>query len=240
MDKRKDRDESTKEPAVKIRKLITEFYGPSIDLLEYYPPYPVLQKITRPKLDIDYGILFPSRIADLLFAQLMRETEFLTGDLARCRVRGRWYPLKRKHSAYGLPGIQYTFSGVSLPAKEFTPLLLQLKKIVQNISHCNFNFVLINYYESGLIGLGHHRDNEPGLRVDSPIVSISLGQPRDFEIKSCYTQTPPIKLRLQSGSYLALNPPTNQHFSHALLPDSKALKPKLNLSFRKNLENPTT
>ena len=46
--------------------------------------------------------------------------------------------------AYGDPGLTYTFSGVTIPAKPWTPLLLQIKEHIESTTEKVFNFVLVN------------------------------------------------------------------------------------------------
>jgi len=46
--------------------------------------------------------------------------------------------------AYGDDGLTYTFSGVTIPARPWTPLLREIKTRIESVTGKMFNFVLIN------------------------------------------------------------------------------------------------
>lgn len=85
-----------------------------------------------------------------------------------------------------------------------------------------------------------HRDNEPDLDEGAPIASISLGAERDFVFRHAdakrgrgeHAQESDVKLRLGHGSLLAMLPPTNEHWYHALPKRLRVDTARINLTFR--------
>jgi alkylated DNA repair dioxygenase AlkB len=90
-------------------------------------------------------------------------------------------------------GLSYTFSGVTVHPKTWTPVLTEIKERVEFEVGRKFNFVLVNRYKNGQQHIGEHRDDEKDLLPDSPIASVSFGQEREFVFRHedlhCYEQS---------------------------------------------------
>ena len=86
----------------------------------------------------------------------------------------------RQHSAYGDPGVTYTYSGVTVQAKPWTKTLQWVRRKVEEATGVCYNFVLVNRYKDGLDKMGEHRDDEKELCQEVAIASLSLGVERDF------------------------------------------------------------
>ncbi|MBN3304242.1 ALKB2 demethylase, partial [Amia calva] len=198
---------------------------PSAD--EFSDPLP-WQKIEAEGLDLDYTVLFPRTQADRLFKQLEEEVEYFSGERAKVQVFGKFYNVPRKQATYGDPGLLYSFSGVHLSAKPWTAVLEQIRDAVTKATGHIFNFVLVNRYKDGQDHIGEHRDDERELDPTCPIASVSLGAARDF-----VRRIPPVKLELQHGSLLLMNPPTNTYWYHSLPTRKRVLAPRVNLTFRR-------
>lgn len=198
----------------------------------------VMRKITREGLDLDYIKFFAKSTADYIFRRLESEVEYFTGDLLKIRIYGKWRTIPRKQVSYGDKGMAYAFSGIRLPAKPWTPLLHHLRELVFRHTGHRYNFVLINRYKDGSDHIGEHRDDEKDLDHNVPIASLSFGQPRDFVLKHGDARRKvrhiePVKICLEHGSLLLMNPPTNRYWYHSLPPRKAALGPRVNLTFRR-------
>ncbi|XDV20404.1 hypothetical protein PO909_025737 [Leuciscus waleckii] len=68
----------------------------------------------------------------------------------------------------------YSFSGVHLLAKPWTPTLEHIRDAVTKATGHTFNFVLINRYKDGHDHMGEHRDDERELDPACPIASLEL------------------------------------------------------------------
>ncbi|KAI5625288.1 DNA oxidative demethylase ALKBH2, partial [Silurus asotus] len=206
---------------------------------EFPPPIP-WQKIEALGLDCDYGLLFSREEANRLFLQLEDEVEYFTGEQAKVQVFGKMHSVPRKQATYGDEGLVYSFSGVHLAARVWTPTLEYIRNAVTGATGHTFNFVLINRYKDGQDHIGEHRDDERELDPSCPIASVSLGAARDFvfrhkdarkEPKKC--QIEPVKLELAHGSLLLMNPPTNTYWYHSLPVRRKVKTTRINLTFRR-------
>ncbi|XP_067008224.1 DNA oxidative demethylase ALKBH2 [Anabrus simplex] len=202
------------------------------------------QKLSAEGLNLDYTIVLPRLVADKVLKELEADIEYFTGDLARVFVFGKWHPIPRQQVAFGDEGLTYTFSGNTVPARPWPPLIRQLRDMVQRITGVPFNFVLVNRYRDGNDHMGEHRDDEKELDCDAPIASLSLGQRREFVLRhrdardartpgSAKRNIPPYKVMLEHGSLLLMNPPTNQLWYHSLPRRKSCMGVRINLTFRK-------
>jgi alpha-ketoglutarate-dependent dioxygenase alkB family protein 2 len=79
------------------------------------------------------------------------------------------------------------------------------------------------------------------LDKNTPIASLSFGQQRLFVLKhqdarkkgTAKRNVPPVKVELQHGSLLLMNPPTNSYWYHSLPPKKSAPGVRINMTFRK-------
>jgi len=146
---------------------------------------------------------------------------------------GRTYPQPRLVSFYGDEGLEYTYSGVNLGALPWTPLLLQLKDRVEELSGSPFNTVLLNYYRDHRDSMGFHADDEPELGPDPVIASLSFGEERLFVLKHRHRgDIENIRLELPSGSLLVMRGATQANWKHGIPKRSRACGPRVNLTFR--------
>ncbi|XP_070571927.1 DNA oxidative demethylase ALKBH2-like [Ptychodera flava] len=203
------------------------------------PTQPSSKKLSGINLDCDYIQLFSKKEADDLYKRCERELEYNTGRLAQVQIFGKWHNIPRQQVAHGDEGLTYTFSNNCIPAKPWTPLLMEIRDKISHFTGHKFNFVLINRYKDGNDHMGEHQDDEKDLVPTAPIASLSLGQPRDFVFrhagsrgKKARQYVPPVTVELQHGSLLMMNYPTNVHWYHSLPKRKKAHFPRINMTFR--------
>nr|CAD7444479.1 unnamed protein product [Timema bartmani] len=203
------------------------------------------EKFSAEGLDMDYTILLPASLASKILLCLERDVQYFSGNNAQVKVFGKWHAIPRQQVAFGDPGLFYTFSGNTIPAVSWPPVLIQIRDMLHKITGHYYNFVLVNRYRNGDDHIGEHRDNERGLDPASPIASLSLGQAREFVLRHGAVRKkirdkrdiPPVKVLLQHGSLLMMNPPTNQIWYHSLPPRKSCPGVRINLTFRKLLQN---
>lgn len=145
---------------------------------------------------------------------------------------GKPIAIPRKQTAFGDPGLSYKFSGTTVPAKPWIPLLLKIKKDVENISGKQFNFCLVNYYADGTRYIGYHSDDEKDLGEYPCIASVSFGVERKFYFKSYDSSEPVVKTKLNHGCLCLMMHPTNQFWKHSVPKELKIKEPRINLTFR--------
>lgn len=133
-------------------------------------------------------------------------------------------PIPRLQGAYGDPGTSYRFSGITVEARPWLPILLELREILERRSGCTPNFVLLNYYRCGRDSMGWHSDDEKDLGPRPEIASLSLGSVRDFQFrhkedfkkKNRNRTLHTVTLPLEHGSLLIMRHPTNRNWKHQL------------------------
>ncbi|XP_061711806.1 DNA oxidative demethylase ALKBH2-like [Cydia pomonella] len=197
--------------------------------------------IRKEGLDLDYAVAIPRSIANNILRELEKTLEYFKGDLAKITVFGKEYPLPRQQVAYGDPGITYKYSGKTIPALPWPAPVLALRNFLESIKGIKYDFVLVNKYRNGNDHMGEHRDNEPELDHTYPIASMSFGQERPFVLKHKDARKPgpdkkqiaSVKIDLEHGSILFMNPPTNDIWYHSLPTRKKLLGVRINLTFRK-------
>ncbi|XP_073944504.1 DNA oxidative demethylase ALKBH2-like [Choristoneura fumiferana] len=197
--------------------------------------------IRKEGLNVDYAVAIPRIIANGILKELEKTLEYFTGDLSKITVFGKVHPLPRQQVAYGDAGVTYRYSGKTIPALPWPAPVLALRDFLETIKGIKYEFVLVNKYRNGNDHMGEHRDNEPELDPDYPIASISFGQERPFVLKHKDARKagpdkkpiPPVKIDLEHGSILFMNPPTNEIWYHSLPTRKKLLGVRINLTFRK-------
>jgi len=201
------------------------------------------KRISSDNLNCDYAILYSKGEAQTLLSKCEEEFEYLSGELAKVFVFGKWHNIPRKQVAFGDEGLTYKYSNTVVPAKTWTPHLLKIKADIEQACGQTFNFVLINRYADGHDHMGEHKDDEEELVKGAPIASLSLGQPRDFVFRhqdaknntgDSVAAPPPVKIKLESGSLLVMKPPTNDFWYHSLPKRSIKSAPgvRINMTFR--------
>lgn len=175
-----------------------------------------------------YLKLYNKQKAQHLFDELEKELVYLVDP--KLVICGKSYSIPRKIAAYGDPGLSYTFSGITISACSWTPLLLQIKHDVEMAANEKFNFVLINRYRNGRDSISPHKDDERDLNASSSIGSLSLGQKRCFVFtRQGYS---PKKIALENGSLLLIKPPTNRYWLHSIPKCRSVTFTRINLTFR--------
>lgn len=200
--------------------------------IEYYPAF-----------------LSPSE-AECYKQELLAAIEFNAEEESKVRrpFSGDKIAIPRRQTAYGDPGTAYTFADCVVPARPWIPLLGTLREVLRKRLGDDPNFVLVNYYRSGLDCIGWHADDERDLGNTPAILSLSLGAERDFQFRHRATfpqagqpasrpalQT--VTLPLCSGSLLIMRDPTNKHWKHQLPrrggKQAAAIGARLNLTWRR-------
>jgi len=157
-----------------------------------------------------------------------------------------WVEIPRRQTAYGDPGSSYRFSGCELAARPWSGPLAEVRDALEADTGTRFNFVLVNLYRSGSDRMGWHADDERELGPTPEIASISLGEPRDFQLRhkeafprrGRVARRPDLEtvtLPLAAGSLLRMMHPTQRDWLHQLprrADRTRRLGPRLNLTFR--------
>jgi alkylated DNA repair dioxygenase AlkB len=99
--------------------------------------------------------------------------------------------------------------------------------MVEEEARCDFNFLLVNRYETGEEYMGWHRDNEKN--ASQKIASLSLGERRKFRLKE---ESATRDFWLDSGSLLIFD----GYLKHTLPKMKKVNNSRINLTFRRVID----
>ena len=169
--------------------------------------------------------------ADAAFEQLTAETPWEQRDVV---VQGRTYPQPRLVAWYGTGA--YTYSGLKLDPLPLTPLLEELKQLVEADTGASFNSVLLNRYVAGRNhGIGFHSDSEPELvRFGrQPLIAmLTFGEERalEFEPKP-WIKDDKRKVPTPHGSLLVMAGDCQKNWKHGL-PKKVGVRDRITLTFR--------
>ena len=177
---------------------------------------------------IHHGEVLPPPEADRLFVVLTDDVPWQHDEVV---LYGRHITTARQMAWYGDEGAAYTYSGITRRPQAWTPDLLALKIIVEQISGAVFNSCLLNFYADGTQGMGWHSDDEKMLGRDPTIASVSLGAARRFCFKHRVTGVKTETL-LDHGSLLVMSGSTQHHWLHSLPKAARVTHPRINLTFR--------
>jgi alkylated DNA repair dioxygenase AlkB len=161
----------------------------------------------------------------------------------RIRLYGRELDSPRLSCWMGEPEAVYTYSRTRFEPLPWTPTVWALKSRVEAACGGRFNSVLANLYRDGADSMGWHADDEPELGPQPVIASLSLGAERRFCLRerpvrgfksSAVAAAAPLRLAvpLPHGSLLRMAGATQARYQHALPKSTRALGPRLNLTFR--------
>lgn len=164
------------------------------------------------------------------------------GFCDRCNHGLKPAPVKepRLTAWYGQPGLTYTYSGKAMSPLPWTKSLQKIKTDIEKELNTHsitteFTSVLINKYRDGNDSLGWHSDNEKELGLEPVIASISLGEPRTFQLRLRDDHKKKIQIELNDSSLLVMRGKTQELWQHQipkLNAERAALSPRINLTFR--------
>ena len=142
---------------------------------------------------------------------------------------GREVPQPRLACWYG--DRAYTYSGLTLEPREFTPRLRELAEVAAGFADCTFNTVLANLYRDGRDSMGWHADDERELGPEPVITSLSFGAVRRFRFRHRESREV-VEIALEPGSVLVMRGLTQHCWMHDLPKTTKVTEPRVNLTFR--------
>ena len=146
-------------------------------------------------------------------------------------IFGKHIVTKRKVAWYGNENYAYTYSNATKQALPWTPELLELKSLAEEITKEKYNSCLLNLYHDGSEGMAYHSDDEKALGDKTAIASLSFGAERRFLFKHKTTKQK-VALVLESGSLLVMKERTQKFWMHRLPPTKLVKRARVNLTFR--------
>jgi hypothetical protein len=139
------------------------------------------------------------------------------------------YMQPRLIASYGDEGISYKYSGIVNVAMPWTPILLEIKKRIEEVQG-EYNYCLLNRYRSGSDSMGWHADDEPEM---GPVIgSLSLGATRKFRIRHNVTRET-MTFSATHGTLIIMSGTMQQFWQHEVPKTKQLVGERINLTFRK-------
>lgn len=176
-------------------------------------------------------VLLPSFIpnSSQVFKELMEELEWRQDQIT---LYGKTHDVPRLQAWYADSGLTYTYSHILLEPTPWNPILLRLKKEIEDYSGTMLNSVLCNFYRCGSDYVAWHSDNEPELGNDPFIASLSFGDTRKFVLRKKVDRKEKIEINLGSGDLLLMSGKTQEVYEHQIVKTKKKVEGRINLTFR--------
>jgi alkylated DNA repair dioxygenase AlkB len=168
--------------------------------------------------------------AETLRRELRATVRWSQGNIV---LFGREVQEPRLTAWYG--DVDYTYSGRTVQAAPWPPVLAALRSRVQTAANAPLNAVLLNLYRDGQDSMGMHSDDEPELGRDPIIASVSLGTPRKFVLepkRKSARRNGSCTLVLGHGSLLVMAGTCQHHYRHGVPKDPSCRGERINLTFR--------
>lgn len=167
--------------------------------------------------------------SDMYFQQIISNVEWKQDFI---NIYGRELPLPRLSAWYGDSNKPYTYSGITLKPKTWTPELTEIKTEIEKQAGVNFTSVLINRYRDGQDYVGWHTDAEKELGENPTIGSINFGATRKFQLRRIDNHKEKIELELKHGTLLIMRGETQHYWQHQVPKTNRPIGERLNLTFR--------
>ena len=176
-----------------------------------------------------YRYFFKPETAERYFQTLLCEVAW---EQRMLLVYGKRHPEPRLTAWYGDEGVTYSYSGTTRYPKPWTPLLLEIKQRVEQAAGMHYNSLLLNQYRDGKDSVSWHSDDESGLGINPSIASVSFGAVRSFHLRHRQDKQLRHKIDLAHGSLLLMQGLTQHYWHHQVPKTSRAVGPRVNLTFR--------
>ena len=163
-----------------------------------------------------------------VFAAVLNEVPWESRTIT---VFGRQHVEPRLTAWFGDEGASYSYSGIQLSPRTWTPTLLNLRALCEEYAGTQFNSVLLNLYRDGNDKMGWHADNERELGTEPVIASLSLGATRRFRFRHRATKNV-VACELVHGSLLVMRGLTQTFWVHEVPRQKRITEPRINLTFR--------
>ena len=135
------------------------------------------------------------------------------------KMFGRECEMKRLQKVYGK---DYIFSGTIHKSDPIPEFFYDIIKYFNLKYKRNYNMLLINWYRTGEDNISMHSDNEPQIKKDSEIVTISLGAERDFILQNIKSKKK-YTYSMRDNEYITMGGKCQKEYKHGI-PVRKGVK----------------
>lgn len=129
---------------------------------------------------------------------------------------------------------RYSYSNSYMVAQKLDEYLLELLKIVNELTQNNFNGILVNHYCDGNQYIGAHSDDEKELGTNG-VVSISYGSERKFRIREKKNKKIFKDININCGDIVHMGGNFQKEFLHEIPIQRKIKEERYSFTFRRHL-----
>jgi len=116
---------------------------------------------------------------------------------------------------------------------DWIPEIEELVARLESLLNTTFNYVLLNYYETGQDYISYHADNEV-LDDDDFIASLSLGGSRRFLVRPKPSKSEEkYEWVVNDGDLIVMDGKMQRSYKHSVPKTTKPVEGRINLTFRK-------
>lgn len=144
---------------------------------------------------------------------------------------GQKFVAPRLSCALGDEGCTYRYRGSQTEPIRFTAPLEQIRQMLRKYLDVPFNYLLATKYRDGNDYVGWHADDERDLVQGQTIANVSLGETREFRIKS-HDGSIDERVSTNHGSLLLMRGEIHRTTKHMLVRTRRLIGARVVLSFR--------
>ena len=192
---------------------------------------PAAVRLDLPTADIVlFSGAFPAEVADDYFTHLLEYTPWRQD---RIQVFGKDHAMPRLTAWYG--DFAYTYTGIANPPGPWSPQLLRIKALAEELAGETFSGVLLNLYRGGRDSVSWHSDDEHALGSEPTIASVSFGATRRFQLRRKGEHKMRAAIDLHHGDVLVMRGATQRLWQHQIPKTARTVSPRINLTFRRHV-----
>lgn len=143
-------------------------------------------------------------------------------------IYGRECKESRYSKSYGK---SYEYSGRTSKAEKMPEIFEPYLNFFSEKYNCNFNMVLMNWYENGSHKIGMHSDDEKQITKGTPVITISCGATRKFNIYSKDGEEK-ITIPFEDNQVIVMGGNFQKYYKHGIPEEKKILDKRLSITLR--------
>lgn len=179
-----------------------------------------------------YESFFTKEESDSFYNELLKLN--LTSSLVTVGEDSKVIEIPRKIGYFSDRGEDYGYANLILKGQIWSPVLLEIKKRLEDELNYSFNSVLVNLYRDGNDTIDWHSDAEPQLGDRPTIASVNFGASRVFKFKEKVKgEKKKYDFLLNHGTVIVMKNDCQTKYLHSIRRDYTVKNPRFNLTFRK-------
>lgn len=208
--------------------------------LQSSAPSPTALDQAYADLNLPFAII-PGCLAGLESLSVDRLTSQVHFRVDDIRTTSNKVVSERRQTAWeGDTGVApFTYSGKAMPRSDWSPLVVQVRDVVQARTNQYYNGCLLNLYPDGCSGMRYHIDPDQGTLWDYDTAVVSVGASRRFAFRAMSSSTlQPHNFVVMHGDLTYMFGECQSQFQHTVkkADDKTETTPRASLVFKRTWE----